>query len=212
MREESALVVIALLGVIPFVLAFTDYPRANNHDTLLIYPTFTEQAYQKNGWYDNPEIKTVSLSTPLDDRMKYGAGQHVYYQIHTEMDITNDIVVSRNPDMLKSYDTVVLLHNEYITVSEYNAIMNHSNVIYIFPNSLYRYVEFDDNDTMTLINETGNPMSLSKTQYTDEFSNCLGHSRVEYSNGKGLSCYPRWFEMQFNPFLREDIRRMIFDD
>lgn len=184
--------------------------RLNEHDVLLVYPVFTEQAYQENGWYDNTEHTTVYINNELDDRMRYGAGKHLLSYFYNEFDTVSDIAVTTNPELLQSYQTIVLLHNEYVTVEEYNAIMNHSNVIYLFPNSLYRYVEYNDKQ-ITLLNQTGNPMGYSNTKYTNEFDDCITYEIVEYQNGKGLSCYPKWFELMFNPFLREDIRRMTFD-
>ena len=54
-----------------------------------------------------------------------------------------DINLDKNPNILKKFDTVILLHNEYVTQSMFNSIVNHPHVIYLYPNALYAEIEVD---------------------------------------------------------------------
>ena len=66
--------------------------------------------------------------------------------------------IDKNPDMLKKYDKVIMLHNEYVTRNMFDAITNHPNVIYLYPNALYAEIEVDyENNLMTLIRGHGYP-------------------------------------------------------
>ncbi|KFI21105.1 hypothetical protein HW44_17400, partial [Nitrosococcus oceani] len=70
----------------------------------------------------------------------------------------NDIDVDKNPDMLKKYDKVIVLHNEYVTQREFDAITHHPNVVYLFPNALYAKVNTDyKKSTITLAKGHGYP-------------------------------------------------------
>ena len=63
------------------------------------------------------------------------------------------LTVDQNPEILQNYDTVILLHNEYVTKKQFDAISTHPNLIFLHPNALYA-LEIDvnyDTNTMTLI-------------------------------------------------------------
>ena len=47
--------------------------------------------------------------------------------------IIDDIDIDRDPSILNDFDTIILLHNEYVTQNEFDAITSHSNVIYLYP-------------------------------------------------------------------------------
>ena len=52
-----------------------------------------------------------------------------------------DIDIDQNPGILKEFDAVIMLHNEYVTRTMFDAITNHPNVIYLYPNALYAEIE-----------------------------------------------------------------------
>ena len=170
------------------------------HSTIVIRPIFTETAYQNNGWYETNST-SVKLNEIPSLRSFYSGSYYTWFILRLFYDTITDEQLNNNPDILKKYDRVILLHNEYVTHNEYNAIMNHTNVFYAYPNSLYKYVELNK-DTITLGNMTNNPYSLSKTQYTNEYENCgLDNIKiVEYPNGKGLNCFSG-IEVLFNPLI-----------
>ena len=58
-----------------------------------------------------------------------------------------------------------MLHNEYVTQAMFDAITNHPNVIYLYPNALYAEIEVDyENNLITLITRTW-IIQIQKTQY-----------------------------------------------
>jgi len=158
-----------------------------NDKTIIIRPILTESAYRTNCWY---EINNTSCMIHESDtqRSNYGGSQLGRIFIKLQYDMITDLEV--NSTILNQYNKVILLHNEYVTQEEYNTIMNHSNVFYLYPNALYKFVTVDNN-IMTLGNFTGNEKSLSQWGTVDEFNNCLfNYEIVKYDNGRGLSCYP----------------------
>jgi hypothetical protein len=110
-----------------------------------------------------------------------------------------DVDVDKNPSILKKYSKVILLHNEYVTSKEFNAILSHHNVVYLYPNALYAEVKVNyDKNAITLIKGHGYPNANIKNGFNWKFDN----SKFEYDaqcdnwrfqkipNGKMLSCYP----------------------
>ena len=61
-----------------------------------------------------------------------------------DYDIITDISIHQNPEILSTYEKIILLHNEYVTSIEFDAIISHPNVIYLYPNALYAEVNFDE--------------------------------------------------------------------
>ena len=91
------------------------------------------------------------------------------------------------------------MHNEYVTKKEFDAITNHLNVIYLYPNALYAEVESDyEKNIITLKRGHNYPEPSISNGFDWEFDN----SHMEYdimcnkwefypiSNGWMLNCYP----------------------
>lgn len=171
---------------------------------VFVYPIFTQAAYGKNGFYDYYAKKCDSkcLTVPIPNKIKasYSAsakGSSVLtllnYPFITDMDI------DKNPDILKKYDKVILLHSEYVTKREFDAITNHPNVVYLYPNALYAQVNVDyTQNTITLVkghgyqnvkNAFGWKYDISKFEY--DF-NCYNWKFDKMPNGKALNCYPEY--------------------
>ena len=59
-------------------------------------------------------------------------------------EIITDITIHQNPEILLEYEKIILLHNEYVTSTQFDAITSHPNVIYLYPNALYAEIGFDE--------------------------------------------------------------------
>ncbi len=112
----------------------------------------------------------------------------------------SDIDVDKNPDILKDFDKVILLHNEYVTKTEFDAITSHPNVIYLYPNALYAEITVNyEQNTITLLRGHGFPEKSIDNGFDWKFDNtrpyefdrkCENWKFYEISNGKMLNCFP----------------------
>jgi len=92
------------------------------------------------------------------------------------------------------------LHNEYVTRAEFDAITEHPNVVYLYPNALYAEIEYDENDnTIKLIRGHNYPEPQITNGFDWEFDNthpyeydvlCKDLEFYEIDNGYMLNCYP----------------------
>ena len=175
-----------------------------DENTIVIFPIFTATAYSEPGFYTyyrgecNEECLTVEIQKEYPyDFVSSGNGFQVLRLLGYE--IISDIDVDQNPDILKKYDKVILLHNEYVTKKEFNAIISHPNVLYLYPNALYAEVKVDYNkNSLTLLRGHEFPESKIKNGFDWEYDNSpleynktcqdMGFDRIE--NGWMLNCYP----------------------
>ncbi len=178
-----------------------------NDNTVVIYPVFTSAAYKEPGFYtyfgdncDESCITDLSFENPQFIYTSSGNTAQILYAVG--YDFITDIDVDKNPEILQNYDTVILLHNEYVTQKEFNAITDHPNLIFLFPNALYAEIEVNyDNNTMTLIRghqypPPENPANGFDYKIEQEFhhyeydAECLEWKFLEIENGFHLNCYP----------------------
>jgi hypothetical protein len=174
--------------------------------TVVIFPVFTAAAYHKPGFYtyfagdcDESCITDLSFEKFSFDFGGSGATAQILY--HAGYDFLTDAEVDKNPEILRNYDTVILLHNEYVTKKEFDAISNHPNLIFLHPNALYAEitVNYDDN-TMTLIRGHNYPelsiangfdYEIEERFHDYEYdTECLDWEFIEIQNGFHLNCYP----------------------
>jgi hypothetical protein len=111
-----------------------------------------------------------------------------------------DIDIDKNPSILKEYDKIIMLHNEYVTRTMFDAITSHPNVIYLYPNALYAEIEVDyDNNTITLIRGHNYPEEEITNGFDWEFdnthpfeydNNCEQMIFYPIDNGWMTNCYP----------------------
>ncbi len=177
----------------------------SSSNSVFVYPIFTQAAYDHNGFYDfySGACDEKCLSIPI--QYKIGGGGTTSSMIGASVltflgyPYITDIDIDKNPDILKKYDRVILLHSEYVTQKEFDAITSHPNVVYIYPNSLYAKVEADyDKNTLTLIRGHGYPESAIKNGFDWRFDNsqfeydsrCDKWSFEKIDNGEMLDCYP----------------------
>lgn len=175
-----------------------------SENTIVIFPIFTSVAYGEPGFYTyyrgecNEECLTLTI--PEESPLNYFSGGNAF-QVLTLLGYDNisDVDVDKNPDILKKYDKVILLHNEYVTRKEFDAITSHPNVLYLYPNTLYAEIKVDyDNNSMTLHRGHNYPESKIRNGFDWKFdnsameynTNCvdMGFDRID--NGWMLNCYP----------------------
>ena len=172
-------------------------------NTVVVYPLFTAFAYADQGFYeyyagncdDCTTTKFVTLS-PLYTSSGIG------HQALTLLGYSaiNDIQLDMNPDVLQQFDKVIMLHNEYVTRAMFDAVTNHPNVLYLYPNALYAEIEVNYVDeTITLIRGHNYPEPEIINGFDWEFDNthpyefdseCEDMNIYKIKNGWMTNCYP----------------------
>ena len=176
-----------------------------NDSTIVIYPIFTSAAYSDSGFYaffsgdcDESCLNNISFKNPDINYNSSGITTQILHIIG--YDFITDIDVDKNPDILKNYQTVILLHNEYVTKKMFDAITSHPNLIFLSPNALYAEIEVDyNNDTIKLIRGHNYPPGVSNGfgyEIEEQFHKyesdglCLDWEFFKIKNGHHLNCYP----------------------
>jgi len=176
-------------------------------NTVVVYPIFTAAAYEEPGFYTyyRGECDESCLTKEVKGRDEYrlfyntsGIGIQVLNLLGYKF--ITDLEIHKNPEVLDEFDKVIILHNEYVTRSEFDAITNHPNVVYLYPNALYAEVEFNEDDnTIKLIRGHDYPESQILNGFDWEFDNthpyefdneCENWEFYEIDNGIMLNCYP----------------------
>ena len=179
---------------------------SKSEKVVVIYPVFTQAAYEPHGFYDyyHSKCDQSCLTVPIPEQgvLSYSASQGATAVLSMlNYSFISDIDVDRNPTILKKYDKVIVLHNEYVTRKEFHALVLHPNVLYLYPNALYAQVQVDyDKDTITLVKGHGYPSKDVTNAFHWKFDN----SKFEYDvscdnwkiygikNGKMLNCFPEY--------------------
>lgn len=188
----------------------------DNLKTVFVYPIFTQAAYGENGfyYYYNKTCGSECLTVPIPDKIhaSYSSsakGSNVLLLLNYHF--ITDIDIDKNPDILKNYDRVIMMHNEYVTQKEYDAIIKHPNVVFLYPNALYAKVSVDyDKNTITLLRGHGYPdlglrngfdwkYDNSRFEYNFDCSNWNFSTRENYTF---LNCYPEYRLLQDAELLR----------
>lgn len=172
-----------------------------------VYPIFTQSAYSAGGFYDYyaGNCDTRCLTVSISNNSSHGSFV-ASAKVATELSLLNysritDIDIDRNPDILKKYDKVILLHNEYVTKKEFDAITSHPNVLYLFADALHAEVKPDyDKNTITLIRGHGYPQPEIVNGFDWKYDNskyeydiqCDNWTIQEIPNGKMVNCYPAY--------------------
>jgi hypothetical protein len=223
-----------LLNMPPDVLSDREFFLFTNFDnhTVVVYPILTEYAYSKHGFYDyykktcDQSCLTVTISRNGSNYVKLKTDVGSIYWIHPQEETSNtgfvilsklnyhfitDIDIDKNPKILDSYSKIILLHNEYVTSKEYQALSQKSHVLYLYANAVYAQVD---------LNYTSHTMKLVKGHTYQGISNAFNsgtHSQGEHSlncknalwyklsNGLEYSCYPE-LELLTDKQLLENIR------
>lgn len=148
-----------------------------------VYPTFTQAAYSDGGFYDYYSKKcdsrclTVSI---LNDTSQGGYSASARAAIRLSLlnySSITDVDIDKDPSILKKYDKVILLHSEYVTKKEFDAITSHPNVFYLYANALYAEVKTDySTNTITLVRGHEYPQPEIKNGFDWKYDN----SQYEY--------------------------------
>ena len=181
------------------------YDELKNIDekTIVIYPIFTAVAYNEPGFYNyyTEECDSKCLTLPIKPihRPEIGGNGAQILKL-LDYKFLSDIDIDKNPEILENFDKVILLHNEYVTQREFDAITSHPNVIYLYPNALYAEIETNyDQNTITLIRGHGYPEKTIANGFDWEFENtnpyeydleCNTWEFYKIDNGKMLNCFP----------------------
>ena len=188
--------------------------------SVVIYPIFTQSAYQWEGFHDLylgycDSCTTIQIQNHYEKKFS-SSGNGFRILEFLGYDVLNDIDVDKDPSVLKNYEKVILLHNEFVTKSEFEAITNHPNVIYLYPHALSSEITADYNqNSITLVRGPGYPdqsiingfdWENDNSQYFEDWS-CLDWEFYPVSNGFMLNCYP---ETAF-PLMGNEILQAIND-
>ena len=186
----------------------------NNKKSAVVFPIFTAAAYSEPGFYTfyrgdcdqefhgvlfrDDDCLTVKLEEEYSPLFTSSAnGLQVLNLLDYE--IITDITIHQNPEILTQYEKIILLHNEYVTSEEFDAITSHPNVIYLYPNALYAEIDFDEDLwEISLIRGHNYPDPLIRNGFDWKFDNSLEEYDVicndmkfsKIDNGWMLNCYP----------------------
>ena len=178
--------------------------------SVIVYPYFTSVAYSNQGFYDYyaghcDTCTTTKFKPPISEYTSSGLG-HQALSVLGYASIS-DLDIDRDPSVLQQFDKVIMLHNEYVTREMFDAITNHPNVIYLYPNALYAEIEVNYVDeTITLIRGHNYPEPEILNGFDWEFDNshpyeydsqCQTLELYEIKNGWMTNCYPE------NVFLKD---------
>jgi len=187
--------------------------------TVVVYPYFTYVAYNEPGFYTyyrgDCDICTTTKFVPRSLMQNEYVTSGLGHQALTLLGYTtiSDEEIDMNPSILQQFDKVIMLHNEYVTRTMFDAITNHPNVFYLYPNALYAEIEVDYIDkTITLIRGHNYPEPEIINGFDWEFDNthpyeydnlCLDMGIYLIENGRMTTCYPE------NLFLKNS--QQLFD-
>jgi len=171
--------------------------------TVVVYPYFTSVAYTEPGFYTYysgqcDDCTTTKFAPPIPLYTSSGIG----HQALTLLGYTSitDVEIDKNPGILQQFDKVIMLHNEYVTRTMFDAITNHPNVIYLYPNALYAEIEVNYTDeTITLIRGHNYPEQEISNGFDWPFDNthpyeydntCLDMEFYKVGGAWMTTCYP----------------------
>jgi predicted house-cleaning noncanonical NTP pyrophosphatase (MazG superfamily) len=192
-------------------------------NAIVILPVFTSTAYSENGFYDYFFDKCDDCTTVKilkNNYLHHHQGSQIGARVLETLGYKTitDIDLDKNPNILKKFDTVILLHNEYVTQSMFNSIVNHPHVIYLYPNALYAEIDVNyEKNEITLIRGHGYPESTIMNGFDWEFDNthpyeydidCFDWEFYRIPNGEMLNCYPEG-PLLSNIELLKEIKNLV---
>ena len=208
----------------------------NNKKSAVVFPIFTAAAYSEPGFYTfyrgdcDQEFHGVlfrdddCLTVKLEDEYSplfTSSANGVQVLNLLDYEIITDITIHQNPEILLEYEKIILLHNEYVTSIQFDAITSHPNVIYLYPNALYAEIEVDYIDeTITLIRghdyppedpvSNGFDWPFDNTHPYEYDNECLNMEFYKVEPGWMTNCYPENLFLENNQTLI-DLLRVLKD-
>jgi len=180
-----------------------NYDKAkSDKNTVVIFPTFTDSAYKEPGFYTyyrgecDEKCLTIKIQNSFLPQANPNAVQVLKLLGYS---FVTDVDVDKNPKILGKYNKVIVLHNEYVTKKEFDAITSHPNVVYLYPNALYAEIKADyTKNTITLVRGHGYPTKEISNGFDWKFDNspleydtdCKKMQFYRINNGWMLNCYP----------------------
>ncbi|MGI0018094.1 MAG: hypothetical protein ACREA1_05255 [Nitrosotalea sp.] len=178
--------------------------RNETKKSVIIIPVFTASAYSEHEFYSYYEGQCDSncLTSIIYTQIPLGytaSGKAVDVLQSLGYYTLTDVNVDKNPDILLQYDKVIVLHNEYVTQKEFDAITMHPHVVYLYPNALYGKISVDYRaNTMTLVRGHNYPDLTIRNGFDWKFDNsqfeydtqCSNWKFNNVTNGIMLDCYP----------------------
>lgn len=179
----------------------------SGQNVIILKPRFTEAAYGYGGFYDYYEgrcgTKCLNITLQPGNILRWGAfniKSIFVLEKHgwpTMNDTDAHVRLLEDPSFLGRYDSVILLHNEYVTRELYTAITSHKNVIYLMPNALYAEIRYNDG-YVSLVRghnypepDIRNGFAWKHDNSVEEYdTDCESWHFRRVSNGHQLSCYP----------------------
>ena len=186
----------------------------NNKKSAVVFPIFTAAAYSEPGFYTfyrgecDQEFHGVlfreddCLTVKIDEEYNPGftsSANGLQVLNLLGYDVITDITIHQNPNVLVQYEKIILLHNEYMTSVEFDAIISHPNVIYLYPNALYAEIDFDEDLwEISLVRGHNYPEITIRNGFDWKFDNSIEEYDVTCNdmkfskiyNGWMLNCYP----------------------
>ena len=185
---------------------------------LVILPTFTAGAYSGGcidmdsgcrpgfySYYAGACDETCLTETPLPkDTFIYSSSDSgVKILEMLGYDSITDMELHMNPDILKKYDKIILLHNEYVSQTMFDAITSHDKVIFLYPNAMYGHVIVDvTNNKISLVRGHNYPTAditngfdwvnenTHPYEYDNECKDWEFYPTQGNPDGYMLNCYP----------------------
>ena len=184
-------------------------------DTVFIYPSFTQAAYGYHGFYNyyRKQCDASCLTVPMPDKVNGVQASSIVGAWALKLlnyPYLKDQDIDKNPDILKQYKRVIVLHNEYVTKKEFDAITSHPNVIFLYPNALYAEVTTNyDNNTITLVRGHEYPNNSIKNGFGWKDDNskyeydvtCNDWNFYHKDNYIMMNCYPEYKILTSNVML-----------
>ena len=196
---------------------YKDLELANgSHDAIFVYPSFTQAAYEQGGFYDfyRQNCNSGCLTVPIPSKINGFQSSSIFGAWVLKLlnyPYVKDEDVDKNPDILKQYKRVIVLHNEYVTKKEFDAITSHPDVVFLYPNALYAEVQINYNsNTITLVRGHGYPNSTVKNGFDWKYDNskyeydvdCTNSYFYRSENYAMLNCYPEFAILHNEQLIR----------
>jgi hypothetical protein len=208
LQEEPAVVINSIIPVIYensyyYISTTRTMLVEPENSTVIIKPILTIRAYQNNGFYDffRNKCSVSCLTIKINDTRAFAAsapGLEALRWIGYSRVVT-DADVDQNPSILSKFKTVIVLHNEYVTKREFDAITSQKHVVYLYPNAMFAEVTYDPvNHTITLTKGHRYPLQgiwnafnwKYDNTYEEKNHNCVNWKFKAVGNGRQLNCTP----------------------
>lgn len=145
---------------------------------VVVAPVFTYSAYEPDGFYSyyKGKCSTDCLTVPEDygfnPVQKYsGSFNAVIIAYAMGYKVDTDGQVADHPENYNN-SRLIVLHNEYVTQSEFNLLNSSKGTVFMYPNANYGLVYHDMNDsTITLL--------ADKSHKTNAFGWVYDNTKVE---------------------------------